>query len=478
LGNKGFGLVRLNHLKERTALQKFAMLSGKTRLGNRPRTSAFLHLDRVLAFLFPLMAGVSPPSNMGITANFYLRAPNGTVISVLDLGIAPLLIYVLLQRIRTPKGETLWIYLSLVLVTLSRAISVLNSDLPEMCNIFSVLRYLEVLAIIHVAMVFSERPETRKALLMGLLLGVLIESVGATIVASSTGRCILLSHTQQRFQAFLFIYCMLVQARGASKVVYWLCAVLIVIGMLASGTRSVFLIGLASLALGLILLGQGSTIARMALLLPVAACLVYAFPQSRALADSFVYRLKLLADYEGGGSTNQRLYLWSQAMALFLQKPLTGIGSGVFGRFEDLRFELPSWLNIRYSGEAGGLGTHSTFMGVLAETGIIGIVAYSFWFLGIWKLFSKSLKVVRNGFNVPLVTALSTFILLSTVSDIVHVGSFENGHSLLVGVLIGLLREYDSKFNRMQTQPMFKNRIHYRVKPLGRMPSGQVSSRF
>jgi O-antigen ligase len=93
-------------------------------------------------------------------------------------------------------------------------------------------------------------------------------------------------------------------------------------------------------------------------------------------------------------------------------------------------------------------------MGVLAETGIIGIVAYSFWFLGIWKLFSKSLKVIRNGFNVPLVAALSTFILLSTVSDVVHAGSFENGHSLLVGVLMGVLREYDLKFNRSQAKPM------------------------
>ena len=459
------------------ALQKFAMLRSKTRLGNRPRASAFLHLDRVLAFLFPLMVGVSPPSDMGITANLYIRMPNATKISILELGIIPLLIYVFLRGLKAPKGEMLWVYLSLILTTLSRAISVLNSDLPEMCNIFSVLRYLEVLAIIHVAMVFSERPETRKALLIGLLVGVLIESVGATIVASSTGRCILLSHTQQRFQAFLFIYCMLVQARGASKVAYWLCAVLIVIGMLASGTRSVFVIGVASLVLGLVLLGRGLTIARIALLLTVTAFLVYVFPQSRELADSFVYRLKLLADYEGGGSTNQRLYLWSQAMALFLQKPLTGIGSGVFGRFEDLRFELPHWLNIKYSGEAGMLGTHSTFMNVLAETGLVGVVAYAFWFLGIWKLFSKSLKVIRNGFNVPLVTALSTFILLSTVSDAVHVGSFENGHSLLVGVLMGVLREYDSKFNRIQTRPVLNNRI-YRLRPLGRVPSGQVSSRF
>jgi len=68
---------------------------------------------------------------------------------------------------------------------------------------------------------------------------------------------------------------------------------------------------------------------------------------------------------EAQGSTRQRYEVLQNAMRIIRDHPVLGVGLGAYGL-----------ANFRYNPALGELDTHNTYLNVLAETGVLGLVLY------------------------------------------------------------------------------------------------------
>ncbi|RJX66489.1 hypothetical protein DZ860_20310 [Vibrio sinensis] len=91
------------------------------------------------------------------------------------------------------------------------------------------------------------------------------------------------------------------------------------------------------------------------------------------------------ADEEGlGASAMGRLYAWEAAFNMAVENPLTGVGLDNF--FANYFFFSPHWDGLNHA-------VHSTWFGVLAETGFLGLVIFV---IATVSLLITSLKTLRT----------------------------------------------------------------------------------
>ncbi len=120
---------------------------------------------------------------------------------------------------------------------------------------------------------------------------------------------------------------------------------------------------------------------------------------------------------DGLKSFDARFVIWGQAIDVFLQHPLTGIGPGTF---EDYFPPYPKW---------GVPQPHNIFLAFLIQTGLIGFVGFILvlaWF------FIRGLKI-ENG-NL-IITILMIYILAHGLVDTTY---WKNDLSIIFWVIIGL----------------------------------------
>jgi len=68
---------------------------------------------------------------------------------------------------------------------------------------------------------------------------------------------------------------------------------------------------------------------------------------------------------EAQGSTRQRYEVLQNAIRIIRDHPVVGVGLGAYGL-----------ANFRYNPALGTLDTHNTYLHILAETGVLGLVLY------------------------------------------------------------------------------------------------------
>lgn len=88
----------------------------------------------------------------------------------------------------------------------------------------------------------------------------------------------------------------------------------------------------------------------------------------------------------GSDTVGYRYYLWKAGWAMWLDHPITGVGIGQFGRY------LGSyWVS---SQPITGATPHNTYIQVLSETGIIGLIIFIFL---IGSVFNNFWRNIQNG---------------------------------------------------------------------------------
>jgi O-antigen ligase len=124
-------------------------------------------------------------------------------------------------------------------------------------------------------------------------------------------------------------------------------------------------------------------------------------------------------------------------LGAFFSKPITGIGSGGFERQLE---QLPQVFNVKsdHSDQYTRLSSHSTFLGVLAETGIVGMFAYLFW---AYAVISIILSAVNNVVNHPFALGCVIMLAVFIVSDLWSQNSFLPNMSFMLGYVLGFMRE-------------------------------------
>jgi len=169
---------------------------------------------------------------------------------------------------------------------------------------------------------------------------------------------------------------------------------------------------------GLVLIGTFSRAAWIVILLQIAVYLIYKRGMFKKillpgllivlmLVPIFYYMVELQSQYSIGiSSTENRLMLTQISWRAFLDKPWFGQGSG---NFINLVAD-----NTRFMAKYGApLDSHGLGQKILAENGLLGILAFAIFSFNIFYIFRKALKNYKSEINLllPLVCgSLGIFI--------------------------------------------------------------------
>ncbi len=151
-------------------------------------------------------------------------------------------------------------------------------------------------------------------------------------------------------------------------------------------------------------------------------------------------KIRIQQAIRGEGTVWIRMLLWNLAWQVFLTHPITGIGTGGFARFQS---EYLDSLGLYLPEEYLGLSTHNTILGILAETGIVGFMAYMIYAIVVIKLSELLIKysnITTNCCPKNISITVSICLILTIFMDWFAQGSFGPGASLLLGLAVGTLR--------------------------------------
>ena len=140
--------------------------------------------------------------------------------------------------------------------------------------------------------------------------------------------------------------------------------ILMVLGVLATGSRSAFFLLPAALVLIVANRRAGGLSGRLTLVIVVVVFLISIVPDSYWQYLESSVNLNLVAS---NGEQDIRVRLWQAAVQMWRDHPLIGVGIGRFAQ------NLPAYDPIFFGIE---LGPHSIYFGLLAETGIVGLFLF------------------------------------------------------------------------------------------------------
>lgn len=86
-------------------------------------------------------------------------------------------------------------------------------------------------------------------------------------------------------------------------------------------------------------------------------------------------------------SAQGRLYAWEAAVGMGVNRPLTGVGLDNF--YYNYYFYSPHWDGLNHA-------VHSTWFGVLAETGILGFIVFVMIVVSLLKLSARSVRLIEQ----------------------------------------------------------------------------------
>jgi O-antigen ligase len=128
------------------------------------------------------------------------------------------------------------------------------------------------------------------------------------------------------------------------------------------------------------------------------------------------------------------------AAAAYLAHPITGIGSGGFARQQNtLYLQISDAFTPEYESAYGTLSTHNTVLGVAAETGTLGLIAYVFWIVAVGQVIVSVVKTKAFCDEAWIVVAC-TCLAAMMFEDWWGQASFIPPSTCLLGLVLGWLR--------------------------------------
>jgi len=155
------------------------------------------------------------------------------------------------------------------------------------------------------------------------------------------------------------------------------------------------------------------------------------------ISDTIISRVSTIFSFHYG-SNRERLLRWGTAIAMFLHNPILGAGYGSFA-FSYINDPAILGANSRY-----GMGAHSEYLQVLAETGLIGFAGWMWIIISFFLYGFKLLQRLSTSENsVPLWRSLVIGIMSAEFALLIHFLVNNLVQSYIVGVpfwlLMGLL---------------------------------------
>jgi len=184
-----------------------------------------------------------------------------------------------------------------------------------------------------------------------------------------------------------------------------------------------------------------------AMLKPALALLVLAalaiVPVLRLLPESEENVMKRVDEiWTGGGTIGLRLILWEMAVAAYASHPVIGIGSGGFASQQNtLYLQINDAYAPAYETSYGSQSAHNTVLGVAAETGTLGLIAYSLWMVAVIRICLRGIRI-EGFYRDPYVLAACVCLLAMMAGDWWGQYSFMPPSTCLLGFVLGWCRTH------------------------------------
>ena len=409
-----------------------------------------------ISFFLGLILLTAVPYSAGFCKDWYIQIGASYRLNFF-YGIQFILYGILLMHFRYSIKTSFerWVYLGLLATLLARILSLVFAVEMEKIQLLSLVRYMEVFLCIYCLTNLWEDARNRLAFLSGLFVAVVIECLmGYAMFIVSGGFLRGIFTGVPAYQMLvLFSILMLLEAKHDNWLKLTLISCLLLLGIVGTQTRSALLqliIGVG--AVGLLSLIQGYfqkfiLVATIPLLFVSGLAYLqnsqFQAAKSR-LAEAYIEsHLKTIDADEGvsSGTLQWRYFLWDKSLGAFKSHPITGIGSGGFPRQLP---HLPQVFGVRLDrvDKNMPLSTHNTFLGVLSETGLIGVLAYLIWIIGVARVAWVCFFSTKDN---SLIIGFSILIGIFIFSDFWSQQSFIPNMSFSVAFLLGYLRQSQSE---------------------------------
>ncbi|MDA0129075.1 O-antigen ligase family protein [Vibrio sp. MarTm2] len=157
------------------------------------------------------------------------------------------------------------------------------------------------------------------------------------------------------------------------------------------------------------------------------------------VAASALFLAAGISDRQSGGAAEEgidasamgRLYAWEAAFKMAVSNPLTGVGLDNF--YVNYFFYSPHWDGLNHA-------VHSTWFGVLAETGFLGLLVFIWLIIGLLKTSRQTMKSLDSNpalFS-PLFVATSMAVYAGIVGTIVSGTFLTQGFTWPIYILAAL----------------------------------------
>jgi O-antigen ligase len=173
----------------------------------------------------------------------------------------------------------------------------------------------------------------------------------------------------------------------------------------------------------------------MVLLLLVFLLLIPFLGQAERRAEQLVQQ---------GGSVYLRLFLWGVAWQLFLEHPVTGIGMGQFvGEME----QFPEMKNLAVFEWTHGLSAHNLPLTFLAETGLVGTLAFLLLLISTVRFAWRGVQRTRT--QEELGTGWGFFLIFSVFSiSFLFAGVWDYHFTFFLALLAIFVRKLETPLGR------------------------------
>jgi len=131
-------------------------------------------------------------------------------------------------------------------------------------------------------------------------------------------------------------------------------------------------------------------------------------------------------------SATGRLYAWEAAIGMALDNPLTGVGINNF--YSNYFFYSPHWDGLNHA-------VHSTWFGVLAETGLPGLIVFVVTMVLLIKTSIRSLQRIEQNLSLvdPCIHATAQAVLAGLLGTVVSATFLTQGFTWPIYILLALV---------------------------------------
>ncbi len=128
------------------------------------------------------------------------------------------------------------------------------------------------------------------------------------------------------------------------------------------------------------------------------------------LAPNFIFvRFVSMFNYDSDIAILHRFNLWKSCFHMFMSSPIIGTGTGNF----DWVYPAHAIKGLSYSLVANH--ANNMYINILAETGLLGFITFSWFFILLWK---KAFDFYRTGVNPPFATGFLGILLAVSIHGI------------------------------------------------------------